>query len=80
MGSILAAALTDYEVMTTEGTQLGTVENITMNPKTGDLHALRLGSHDGGSGGYHEIDDGQLIVPADRIEAKEDYLLVRPPK
>ncbi|MFA1611791.1 PRC-barrel domain-containing protein [Halobellus rubicundus] len=78
MGSVLVSTLRDCEVMTTEGTELGRVKTITIDPKTGHLEYLRLGGHNGGAGGFHEIDDGQLLVPADRIEAKQDYLLVRP--
>ncbi|WP_311171959.1 PRC-barrel domain-containing protein [Halobellus ordinarius] len=77
---VLASSLTGNEVMTTEGTELGVVESITMDAKTGDLQNLRLRAHGGGGGGYHQIDDGQLLVPADRIEARQDYLLVRPPR
>lgn len=77
---VLASALAGNEVMTTEGTELGVVESITMDPKTGDLRNLRLRAHGGGGGGYHRIDDGQLLIPADRIEARQDYLLVRPPR
>ncbi|SDY28712.1 PRC-barrel domain-containing protein [Halobellus clavatus] len=77
---VLASSLSGYEVMTTEGTELGVVESITINPKTGDLQHLRLEGHDGGGGGYQRIENGQLLIPATRIEAKQDYLLVRPPR
>jgi sporulation protein YlmC with PRC-barrel domain len=39
---VLASSLSGYEVMTTEGTELGVVESSTINPKTGDLQHRRL--------------------------------------
>ncbi|MBB6646087.1 PRC-barrel domain-containing protein [Halobellus ruber] len=77
---VLASSLRGNEVMTVEGTELGVIESVTMDPETGDLRNLRLKAHGGGGGGYNRTDDGHLLVPADRIEARQDYLLVRPPQ
>jgi sporulation protein YlmC with PRC-barrel domain len=77
---VLASSLPGNEVMTVEGTELGVVDSVTMDPETGALQNLRLKAHGGGSGGYHRIEDGHLLVPVDRIEARQDYLLVRPPQ
>lgn len=77
---MLASSLPGNEVMTVEGTELGVVDGVTMDPDTGSLQNFRLKAHGGGDGGYHRIDNGHLLVPADRIEAREDYLLVRPPQ
>ncbi|MFB6250935.1 MAG: PRC-barrel domain-containing protein [Halobellus sp.] len=77
---VLASSLSGCEVMTTEGKELGTVESMTMDPRTGALQFLRLGPHNGGGSGFHRIENGQLLIPADHIEAKQDYLLVRPPR
>ena len=76
---VLASSLPGNEVMTVEGTELGVVDSVTMNPETGDLQNLRLKAH-GGGGGYHWIEDGHLIVPVDRIEARQDHLPVRLPQ
>ena len=75
---ILASSLPGNEVMTVEGTELGVVDSVTMDPETGPLRNLRLKAHGGGGGGYHRIADGHLLMPVDRIEARQDYLLVRP--
>ena len=56
------------------------VGSVTMDPERGALQSLRLKGHGGGGGGYHRIEDGHLLVPVDRIEARQDYLLVRPPQ
>jgi len=80
MDSVLATSLAGHEVMTTDGAELGTLENITMNSKTGELENLRIELNGQTTGGFDRIENGQLLVPADRVEAKEDYLLVAPPR
>jgi len=80
MGSVFTSSIRGYEVMTAEGTELGTVQNVTMDPRTGELQHLRLTEHNGGGGGYERVEDGQLLIPADRVEAIQDYVLVSPPR
>jgi sporulation protein YlmC with PRC-barrel domain len=80
MESVLASSLRGCDVMTTNGTKIGTVENVSMDPETGRLAFLHLGSYQDDAGGFDRIEDGQLLVPADRIEAKQEYVLVRPPR
>jgi sporulation protein YlmC with PRC-barrel domain len=77
---VLASSLPGNEVMTVEGTKIGVVDSVTIDPETGALQNLRLKGHGGGGGGYHRIEDGHLLVPVDRVEARQDYLLVRPPQ
>ena len=78
MESIFASSLSGCNVMTTDGVKIGTVENITMNVKTGKLEYLRIEPNGQTTGGFDRIEDGMLLVPANRIEAKHDYLLVEP--
>jgi sporulation protein YlmC with PRC-barrel domain len=80
MESVLASTLHGCEVMTTTGSKIGSVENVSMDPETGQLAFLHLGSYSDDPAGFDRIEDGQLLVPADRIEAKEEYILVRPPE
>ena len=80
MDSVLVSSLAGHPVMTTDGVELGTVENITMNVKTGELTSLRLDSDNHSASGFERTETGQLLVPADRVEAKQDYLLVAPPR
>ncbi|RLM94762.1 photosystem reaction center subunit H [Halobellus sp. Atlit-38R] len=76
MSSVLASSLRGCDVMTTDGTKIGTVESITMNTKTGTLDQLRLAPTDQTPGRFDRVDDGQIVVPAGNIEAKDDYLVV----
>ena len=80
MDSVLASSLSGCNVMTTDGAELGTVENVTMDPSTGALEHLRLDPNDRATSGFDRAEDGQLLVPAHRVEAKKDYLLVSPPR
>ncbi|MFD1686290.1 PRC-barrel domain-containing protein [Halobellus litoreus] len=80
MDTVLASSLAGDTVMTTDGLELGTVENVTMNVKTGELAYLRLDPDSQPSSGFDRTEEGQLLIPADRVEAKQDYLLVAPPR
>ncbi|MDQ2055561.1 PRC-barrel domain-containing protein [Halobellus sp. H-GB7] len=80
MDSALASSVAGCSVMTTDGVELGTVENITVNVKTGNLEHLRLDPDGQQTRGFKRNDEGQLLIPADRIEAKHDYLLIAPPR
>lgn len=80
MESVLASSLHGCEVMTTTGAKIGAVENVSMGTETGRLAFLHLGSYREDTAGFDRVEDGELLIPADRIEAKEEYILVRPPE
>ena len=78
MEQVLASSLSGYSVMTTTGSELGTLENITVDLKTGGLQYLRVDPNGHDIGGFQKTDDGHVLVPADAVSAKNDYLLVEP--
>lgn len=78
MEQVLASSLSGYSVMTTTGSELGELENITVDLQTGELEYLRVDPNGHDTGGFQETDDGYVLVPADAVSAKNDYLLVEP--
>ncbi len=80
MDSVLASTLQDCYVMTTDGVGLGTLEQISMDTDTGELKHLHIDLDGEETGGFHRIEEGNLLVPAHRIKSKQEYLLVKPPR
>ncbi|GAB7090922.1 hypothetical protein JCM18237_11930 [Halorubrum luteum] len=78
MDQVLASSLSGYSVMTTTGSELGVLENISVDLDTGELQHLRVDPNGQDTGGYQLNEDGQLLVPAEAVSAKNDYLLVEP--
>ncbi|GAB6879056.1 hypothetical protein JCM17823_13300 [Halorubrum gandharaense] len=78
MEQVLASSLSGYSVMTTTGSELGVLENITVDLETGELQYLRVDPDGHDIGGFKKADDGHVLVPADAVSAKKDYLLVEP--
>jgi len=78
MESVALSSLTDCIVLLTDGTQLGTLDNITLDTATGELEYLCIDPSSPGIGEFPRMENGQMVVPIDRVEAKEEYLLVHP--
>lgn len=77
MRTVLATKLSDRPVLSSDGETLGTVENVTMNPKTGELVSVVV---DPASGldRFERDSDGRALVPASCIEGLDDYLVIDP--
>ena len=78
MDSVLASSLSGYSIMTTEGAELGELENITVDPQTGRLQYLRVEPFGDEDGNFQWTDDDRLLIPAEAVTAINDYLLVEP--
>lgn len=65
--------------MSTNGEELGTVENITMDVNSGALEAVRVAPASDTIRGFDRTDDGSLLVPATCLCDVDDYLLVERP-
>lgn len=78
MEQVLASSLSGYSVMTTDGTQLGELENITVDFKTGNLQNLHVNPSEDNRTSFEETENGYIVVPATAVSAKNDYLLVEP--
>ncbi len=78
MDPVLASTLSGHSVMTTDGAEIGTLENVTVDVETGRLQHFRVDPSGRADGGYDRTADGALLVPADAVTARNDYLLVEP--
>ncbi len=79
MAEILAKNLSDKAVMGSDGAELGTLHNITTDLKTGHLHDLIVEPHDHTDHERFDLprdDDGRYLVPATRVRAVKDYIVV----
>lgn len=76
MDSLLASDIAGYGVMTTDGIELGTLDNVLIDPRTGRLETLRVSPTTAETVPFEHNESGQLLIPADRVEARSDYVLV----
>lgn len=82
MQEVLGQSLSDKDVMTSDGDEVGTIHNITMNAKDGELLEIivtptsdRTDRRKFGSR-YDTDDRGRYRIPAGNVEAVKDYVLV----
>lgn len=79
MKSVPLSSLSDCNVLLTDGRQLGTLDNITLDTETGELEYLCIDPCSPDVGEFPRMENGQMVVPIDSVEAKQEYLLVHPP-
>jgi sporulation protein YlmC with PRC-barrel domain len=79
MDSVPLSSLSDCDVMTTDGTKLGTLDNITLNPNTGELEFLCVNPSGEESTEFPRMENGQVVVPVDSVETTREYLIVNAP-
>jgi sporulation protein YlmC with PRC-barrel domain len=72
----LASEIAGYGVMTTDGIELGTLENVLVDPRTGALETLCVSPTGTGIEGFDRNEGGQLLISAHRVRARSDYVLV----
>ena len=78
MDKLLASSLSGYHIMTTEGAEIGELENINFDPETGQLEYLRVDPFDEAETDFPRTEGGKLRIPAKAVSAVNDYLLVEP--
>jgi len=77
MPDILAENLSEKEVMGSDGSNLGTLYNITMDLKTGTLQDLVLDPAQGtGDLEFDRDDAGNYRVPVSRVQAVKDTIVI----
>jgi sporulation protein YlmC with PRC-barrel domain len=79
VAEILAQNLSDKAVMGSDGTELGTLHNITTDIKTGQLHDLVVepdSELDADQLEFDRDETGHYLVPAHRVQAVKDYIVV----
>ncbi|WP_225332783.1 PRC-barrel domain-containing protein [Halomicrobium urmianum] len=75
MREVLATKLSDRPVLAADGETIGTVHNVTVNLRTGDLETLTVDPDDALEA-VETDDDGRVRLPAECIESVDDYLVV----
>jgi sporulation protein YlmC with PRC-barrel domain len=73
---VLAENLSGKTVMGSEGTELGTLYNITMDLKTGELNDLLIEPNLEVSSDYETDEENLLHVPVGNVRAVKDYILI----
>jgi sporulation protein YlmC with PRC-barrel domain len=73
---VLAENLSGKAVMGSDGAELGTLYNITMDLKTGELHDLLVEPNLEVSSDYELDDENLLHVPVGNVRAVKDYIVV----
>jgi sporulation protein YlmC with PRC-barrel domain len=73
---VLAENLSGKAVMGSDGAELGTLYNITMDLKTGTLHDLLVEPNLEVSTDYELDEENLLHVPVGNVQAVKDYIVV----
>ncbi|SFC11069.1 Sporulation protein YlmC, PRC-barrel domain family [Halobiforma haloterrestris] len=76
MTTVLASTLSDTPVLGSDGTEIGTVHNVTMDVETGRLAHLLVSPATERSYGFARTEDGRLRVPAGRMVDVGDYVVI----
>jgi len=76
---MLASELSNRQILTTDGEEVGHVSGLAMDPATGALETLIVTTERDAIFGIDEDPDGEIRLPAEVIEAVRDYLIITPP-
>ncbi|PSQ44565.1 photosystem reaction center subunit H [Halobacteriales archaeon SW_7_68_16] len=79
MSAILAGNLSGKAVMGADGMELGTLYNVTMDLKTGELHDLEVTPNDEIDARTVDIEvdeSGRFRIPVESVDAVRDYIVV----
>jgi len=78
MPEILAENLSGKDVMGTDGAELGSLYNITMDLKSGQLNDLVIDPNEAvGETSFDRDETGRLLVPVNRVQAVKDHMIVQ---
>lgn len=80
MADVLAENLSKKAVMGSDGTEIGTMYNITMDLDTGELRDLLVTPRSDlprGKVEFDRDDGGRFRVPVSRVQAVKDYIVVQ---
>ncbi|MDQ2074318.1 PRC-barrel domain-containing protein [Haloarcula sp. NS06] len=79
MRTVLANQLSNVRVVSTDGREVGTLQNITVNTTTGELQTIVINSDIQEIYGAERDSDGDIRLPASLIESMRDHLTIQPP-
>jgi len=78
MVEILAENLSGKDVMGTDGKELGSLYNITMDLSSGSLNHLVIDPAESlMSTDFEHSDQGRLLIPVDQVKAVKDHMIVQ---
>ncbi|WP_277542818.1 PRC-barrel domain-containing protein [Haloarcula laminariae] len=78
MADILAENLKDKDVMGSDGAELGSLYNITMDLSSGALNHLVIDPAESlRNTDFEYSDQGRLLVPVERVKAVKDHMIVK---
>jgi sporulation protein YlmC with PRC-barrel domain len=78
MVEILAENLSGKDVMGSDGAELGSLYNITMDLSTGSLNNLIIDPAESlRTTEFEYSDDGRLMVPVERVKAVKDHMIIK---
>ena len=80
MRTVLANQLSNVRVVSTDGREVGTLQNITINTTTGELQTIVINSDIQEIFGVERDSDGDIRLPASLIESMRDHLTIQPPR
>ena len=81
MTDILAQNLIEKGVMRNDGKDMGTLENITVDLKTGKLESIVVKPKediDKNDFGDYQFEEGFFLVPVSLVEAVGDNIMIKP--
>jgi sporulation protein YlmC with PRC-barrel domain len=76
MTEILAENLSGKDVMGSDGAEIGSLYNITMDLDSGTLHDLVIEPSESYRGEFDRDDQGRVLVPFSRVQAVKDHMIV----
>jgi sporulation protein YlmC with PRC-barrel domain len=79
MRTVLANQLSNIRVVSTDGREVGTLQNITLDTTTGELQTIVINSDVQEIFGVERDPDGDIRLPASLIESMRDHLTIQPP-
>lgn len=78
MPEVLASTLSDKRVLGAHGETLGTVYNVTIEPRTGQLRNVLVDPDQTPPPKFQLTRHGHVRIPADSIVGVDEYVVVDP--
>jgi len=79
MRTVLASQLSSIRVTTTDGREIGTLRNITLDTATGEFQTVVVDSDVAEVFSVERDSDGCIRLPATLIQSVRDHLTIHPP-
>ena len=76
MAEELGADIIGYPVMTASGEQVGTLDNITVDTRTGKLKSFLVTPSSECQVDLPTDEEGRLQIPVETFQSRDDYVLV----